>query len=395
MLHDDPPVAQALAARGPLEIEHLRLDGARDLTALVACRNLKTLELRGGAPEGLDMLASLPALRRLRLRFCALPDVAPLARCAGLEELDLSFSDPEDAGPLLGRLPRLVLDGLPLTAEAREAAAAASTPGHRVRRSAEPDWRLARRLWEAGTGLTFGLYAGRPLLVRPGPGSQPGRVCDHIAGVRASLVSRAMRATARSPRMTLPKVRWLAERPLGTDPDDGNPLDVGDARDARAWVAASNLPVPWREALGRLLDGFPTLWWARKRQGGAAEAGLPAWWTALEATLSHPEPQGASWVCFDGPATARYALGPSPWVVQGLPALSEHPGLVPVGERVDGARAALLIEADRPQGGAVFELSDGAPLRQRFGSWPELLDRIGVITNEDGERFERLAGAER
>lgn len=97
------PVGRALAELRTLSLRRIRRRNAMtDLTPLMRCTALESVDLSGVLAENIEDLAAMwPRLRVLVLEHTPLLRIWRLARCAGLESLDLRHRPNSDGGGLL------------------------------------------------------------------------------------------------------------------------------------------------------------------------------------------------------------------------------------------------------------------------------------------------------
>lgn len=439
----DPRVAQALAqtlghappfGEGELAAldTALHVTGARDVSTLASCRRMRALHLHACEIANLDVIAHLPQLESLRVTCSTVADIAALAECRALAELELAFDLVEDVRPIqsLSNLRRLVVLGNPLDEHGfrevlvplRDARARKGGGRLVVEIPMQYDWSLSRELGDAGVAAVFDAYDGASYLVRPGLTAPRGDDAE-VLQVPSSHVVDALTLwdiqeeslawlcgalfDSRIPRVAFPRQRQRI---------------VGDAQDAREWVARSSLPEDIGRALLRLVQRFPDIQYARLTreridawQSKNAVA-LPAWLADILPVLSDMVPGQLSSVRFDGfdrwSSTvesldrAWYQLGLTTPMGDYRTVLDRN-GYLVIGMWLETGRSDLAINVRDSEDPRIYELSiedvgDAGLIehpRVVFDSYASMLGHIrsiqigGAVSDPPAERVIERAGS--
>lgn len=414
--HAPPFAAEELERlEGPLVLR-----GARDLSGLRRCPNLRHLEVLASDVTDLEPLRGLARLSTLRVACSPLTDAGALAALPALERLDLVFTLVEDAAPVLGLagLRRAVLLGNPWSDESYgmlRDAAPRSADGPALDISPEPDWRLTRRLPTAGRRACFSHFNGEEILVVPGVPALLNADCDFFKVPRELL-----ELELADPALTIEGLfgRYFPDGragPYRTFDFESHHV-VGDARDAGRWVADAVLSGEERTALLDFVRRFQGAVFYQEdaalldRRAQAASVVLPAWLRELRRSLAFIQPHNRVQVRFSGfdrPSAYADQLS-SIWYEFGLLGARnpDQRGLVDVNRLFTVAEwaetghsnlAIRLDDADR----RIYEYDAGILLengalpddeyRVVFESYASMLGHVAAVKLEDGRVIDARA----
>jgi hypothetical protein len=387
-----PPFADGELTRlqGPLVVAR-----ATELGPLARMAALTELTLYGCESGPVPLLNGLSSLRRLRVLGCAVDSLDFVRGCPALERLEVNFTHVTDLAPLL-ELPVLryaSFIGNPLHAArlADVSAKLARLPrgGGRppiLELPSDEERRIQQTLVDRNLRLGYGNVDWRnpgALLVRPGIGrallrdtNQKYKAEDEVDYVETS--SLAMKVYFERNAVGVSSDAFFAATFMDRPPIDRGPsrlathIELGDAEDARSWIAAVPLPDPERAALQRFVARFPSLRFYREdaammvRLQSQTGARLPTWLAALRSrAVALVEPRQRVRLRFDGfdvPHSPRAEYARDIWYEPTLRPLPDpdvrkiyaDSGAFPIAEWRDEMRSTLLVSLDE-RDGRIFE----------------------------------------
>lgn len=287
--HETPFTPEELAGLTSLTVTH-----ARSLDVLEACTGLRHLRVLASEVKDFGFCAALPELAHLEVLATTLTSLEGLASCPKLERVDLLFTSASDASDLLGiaALRRGMLVGNPWD-DASWAALqeAAARPGMFLELPPGYDWKQTRELWEkirCGWGAPAGSHR---MLVHPGLPTQTKNAFD-------ALLLGAIGHEMRQPAFGLEYMfRDYVSQIVAPDLSElAQSRTLGDAADARRWIAEAAMDDADKADLARLVDRFPgvTYWRANPsliaREAHGEPFAFPAWYPIQRATLDGWQP---------------------------------------------------------------------------------------------------------
>jgi hypothetical protein len=407
-----PTISDVAAFSGALVVK-----GAAQVSGIEKFTSLRGLEIIGGDIHDLGPLVNLRSLRALKIVCAKLRDLSPLAALTELEDLEINFTFVEDLSPIEGlrNLGWLKLFGNPLDAKSfhevieRKRTTELARWGRPciVEASGEDEWKLCRKLFETGVGLSWGrIPTIGYMLVRPGRGSA---MPIEFLQLPPTAITTILAAPDPTQAPAVKNVGTLIQdSDEKSDERFGVLWQAGRPPDAERWLqAATWLPDDERQRYLRFVARFPDETFYRDHdtrirwEVAKNNTPLPAWYVQLRTealTFVRPHAQRSVdiRVAFDRRAPTRsggwYDLSSGFRNRDVRELFHDKLGLYPIAEineLSDLGHSTLAINLRDPNDRAIYEVDPeyayayvdegGAAVTPVFASYGALMDRITAL----------------